>query len=226
MALLVACQKERNIQKDLIVSSEKKTSSDLFRASSSVSLVSSEIIIGTQVWTNQNLTVSRYRNGDIIPQVTDYKKWVGLSTGAWCWYNNDSATYWPYGKLYNWYAVNDPRGLAPIGWHIPSDVEWSAMVNFLGGASVAGGALKEAGTIHWNSPNTGATNSTGFTGLPGGYRYASGPFNFNGVDGYWWTSTSRNTSSAWYHNLYYTDATVYRFTSPKNYGFSVRVIKN
>ena len=120
---------------------------------------------------DKNLDVDRYRNGDPIPKVTDPTAWVALTTGAYCYYNNDSATYAAtYGKLYNWYAVNDPRGLAPAGWHIPSDAEWATIETCLGGASVAGGEMKETGTIHWQSPNTGATNSSGFTGLPGGYR--------------------------------------------------------
>ena len=103
--------------------------------------------IGTQVWMSTNLDVTYYRNGDKIPQVKDSVKWARLTTGAWCWYNNDSATGAVYGKLYNWYAVNDPRGLAPIGWHIPSDTEWDTLSARLGGASKAGGKLKDTGTI-------------------------------------------------------------------------------
>src|SRR5450759_1177427 len=162
------------------------------------------VTICTQVWMLKNLDVSTYRNGDLIPKVTDPTAWSALTTGAWCWYNNDSATNAStYGKLYNWYAVNDPRGLAPTGWHVPSDAEWTTLSTCLGGNAVAGGAMKETGTTHWTSPNTGATNSSGFTGLPGGYRNNDGSFNNVGNFGYWWSSTELNTTDAWYRNLYY-----------------------
>src|SRR5690606_33259564 len=115
---------------------------------------------------------------DVIPQVTDPTIWGNLTTGAWCYYNNDPANEIIYGKLYNWYAVNDPRGLAPVGWHIPSDSEWTILTDYLGGFEVAGGKMKETGTTHWANPNIGADNSSGFTGLPGGYRaYNSAEFN-------------------------------------------------
>src|ERR1035437_1728963 len=143
----------------------------------------------TQVWMLKNLDVSTYRNGDWIPEVTDPGAWSALTTGAWCWYNNDPTMGVIYGKLYNWYAVNDPRGLAPTGWHVPSDAEWWTLSTCLGGAAVAGGAMKETGTTHWTSPNTGATNSSGFTGLPEGLRTDGGPFYDVGSYGGWWSST-------------------------------------
>src|SRR5262245_47721661 len=160
---------------------------------------------------NKNLSVTKYRNGDPIPQVKKNAKWATLTTGAWCWLNNDSANS-IYGRLYNWYAVNDPRGLAPAGWHIPSDSEWTTLQTFLGGDSVAGGKMKSTGTIKagtglWRFPNTGATNSSGFTALPGGWRLDDGSFhNLGGNDvgygvGHWWTATvngnSHSTHSAW-----------------------------
>src|SRR5205085_6409714 len=134
------------------------------------------------------LSVSTYLNGDTIPSITDPTIWASLTTGAYCYYNNDSTTYAAtYGKLYNWYAVNDPRGLAPLGWHIPSDAEWTTLENCLGGSSVAGGAMKETGITYWLSPNTSATNSSGFTGLPGGYRNPSdGSFYLISSNGIWW----------------------------------------
>src|ERR1035437_8570614 len=128
------------------------------------------VTICTQVWMLKNLDVSTYRNGDLIPKVTTTTAWDALTTGAWRWCNNDPAMGVIYGKLYNWYVVNDPRGLAPTGWHVPSDAEWTTLSTCLGGYAVAGGAMKETGTTHWTSPNTGATNSSGFTGLPGGGR--------------------------------------------------------
>ena len=180
--------------------------------------------IGTQFWLKQNLNTSHYKNGDPIPEITSQSLWDGLTTGAWCWYNNDSATYAAtYGKLYNWYAVNDPRGLAPEGWHIPSESEWLLLRNTLGGPVVAGGFLKEAGTVHWLSPNTDATNSSRFTGLPGGYRL--GGFGALGTGFFFWISTTppaiRNTA------IFYNMAQASLSNSyTKADGYSVRCIKN
>ena len=143
------------------------------------------IVIGTQQWMEKNLDVLTYRNGDIIPQVTDPTAWAALTTGAWCYYNNDVANGAIYGKLYNWYAVNDPRGLAPTGWHVPSDAEWTTLETTLGGDPVAGGKMKVAGTTRWTTPNTGATNESGFAGLPGGTRNNNGTFSNVGSNGYW-----------------------------------------
>lgn len=148
------------------------------------------ITLCNQTWMLYNLNVSTYRNGDPIPQVTDPIQWNSLTTGAWCYYNNDPSTEATYGKLYNWYAVNDPRGLAPAGWRIPNNSDWSSLESCLGGYFVAGGTLKEAGTSHWESPNTGATNSSGFTALPGGSRSGGGNFTFLGTSGFWWSSNA------------------------------------
>lgn len=137
--------------------------------------------IGIQLWMKENLNVSHYRNGDPIPEVKNPTEWINLTTGAWCYYINDSAMGPRYGKLYNWYAVNDPRGLAPTDWHVPSHAEWISLTTYLGGEDVAGGKMKEAGTSHWQSPNAGATNSSGFTALPGGYRLSNGAY--NGIGG-------------------------------------------
>lgn len=138
------------------------------------------LTIGTQQWMDKNLDVTTYRNGDPIPYVTDPTVWAGLTTGAWCYYNNDPSNNATYGKLYNWYAVNDGRGLAPVGWHVPTDLEFTTLTTALGGASVAGGKMKVTGTKTWLSPNTGATNTSGWAGLPGGGRNSSGAFNFVG----------------------------------------------
>ena len=183
--------------------------------------------IGSQTWMQKNLNVSKYKNGDVIPQVTDATQWANLTTGAWCWYNNDSATYAAtYGKLYNWYAVNDSRGFAPQGWHVPSDSEWNLLETHLGGSSVAGGLMKEVGTSHWFAPNLGATNSSGFFGLPGSSRYASGVFNYSGPIGDFWSSTVDGTSNAWSRYLYYSYTDLFRSTDNKAIGFSVRCLKN
>src|SRR5450432_4786545 len=131
----------------------------------------SSVKICDQTWMTKNLDVSTYRNGDPIPQVTNDETWSILKTGAWCWYKNDSATYAStYGRLYNWFAVNDSRRLAPIGWHIPTEAEWSTLSVCLGDFEVVGGKMKETGTTHWSNPNKGATNTSGFAALPGGNR--------------------------------------------------------
>jgi uncharacterized protein (TIGR02145 family) len=185
------------------------------------------VTIGTQDWMLKNLDVRTYRNGEPIPKVTDPNLWVGLSTGAWCWYNNDSATYGAtYGKLYNWYAVNDSRGLAPAGWHIPSDVEWSTLSDFLGCDAIAGGAMKEIGTVHWITPNTGATNSSGFTGLPGGARDNRGEFSFIENDGYWWSSTTLNSTEAWSRYLGFYGGITGGTNTEKRIGLSVRCLRD
>ncbi|MBK8484992.1 MAG: fibrobacter succinogenes major paralogous domain-containing protein [Saprospiraceae bacterium] len=124
--------------------------------------------ICNQTWIAKNLDVSRYQNGDVIPQARTEFEWTQSTYGAWCYYALNSDTGIIYGKMYNWHAVNDPRGLAPKGYHIPSYDEWLTLANCLGGETIAGDALKETGTRHWNAPNAGATNSSGFTALPGG----------------------------------------------------------
>jgi len=184
------------------------------------------IQIGTQKWAKYNLDVAFYRNGDPIPQVTDATAWAGLTTGAWCYYNNDSTKGTTYGKLYNWYAVNDPRGLAPTGWHIPSDVEWTTLSTTLGGTSAAGGKMKEAGTSHWTSPNIRGNNNSGFAGLPGGSRYNDGTFHNIEGNGNWWSATQSITSDAWYRYLYYFYGDLGRGGSNKHYGFSVRCLRD
>ena len=188
--------------------------------------------IGSQVWMTRNLNVSHYRNGDLIPQVTDPRQWAYSKTGAWCWYNNDSATYAAtYGRLYNWFAVNDPRGLAPAGWHVPTDAEWTTLSTYLGGESVAGGKMKSRGTIEagtglWYSPNTDATNSSGFAGRPGGQRNHIGDFVSIGYNGNWWSSTKSETNNPWYRSLSLDRGSIYRYYHLKQDGYSVRCIRN
>jgi uncharacterized protein (TIGR02145 family) len=177
-------------------------------------------------WMTKNLNVDHYRNGDPIPEVKDATQWANLTTGAWCYYNNDPKNGAIYGKLYNWYAVNDQRGLAPVGYHIPSDAEWTELENCLGGSDVAGGKLKEAGIAHWFSPNEGATNSSGFSGLPGGYRVSNG---YGGIriNGTWWSSTEFDTTNSWYSgDMYYGNTGIGRDIGSKVDGFSVRCVKD
>ncbi len=184
------------------------------------------VVIGTQTWMKQNLKVTHYRNGDAIPNVTDNTAWSNLATGAYADYNNTPSNSTTYGRLYNWYTVVDTRNLCPTGWHVPSDAEWTTLTNYLGGESIAGGKLKEAGTTHWNSPNTAATNETGFTALPAGYRVGNGTYNYFGKYGYWWSSTEGNTAYAWTRLVYYYFSGASRNYDGKTYGFSVRCLRD
>ena len=181
--------------------------------------------IGTQEWMAENLKVTRYRNGDQIPDVTDDNSWSNLTTGARCtniYIDNYSSIY---GLLYNWYAVKDNRSICPAGWHVPSDDEWTALITYLGGGNSAGGKLKEAGTSHWIFPNTDATNESGFTALPDGAR---GPYGFSSaLDwGFWWSATEYDATTAWHIILFTYDATVNKPSNSKNNGFSVRCLKD
>jgi uncharacterized protein (TIGR02145 family) len=184
------------------------------------------ILICEQNWTNENLDVITYSNGDEIPQVTDPTAWAALTTGAWCYYNNDPANNAIYGKLYNWYAVNDSRGLAPTGYHIPSDAEWKTLTTCLGGESVAGGAMKETGTAHWASPNTDATNSSGFTALPASSRSSYGTFTGIGNYGNFWSSTEYDGFNSWDRYVNNNNAIAARSFISKKCGLSIRLIKD
>ena len=194
-----------------------------------------EVVIGTQTWTNKNLDVATYSDGTVIPQITDPTEWAALTTGAWCYYNNDSAIGAIYGKLYNWYAVagihdTDPntpnKVLAPTGWHVPTDAEWTTLTTYLGGESIAGGTMKSTGTTLWVSPNTGATNSSGFTGLPGGGRSSTSNFYRIGNGGRWWSSSEKDTTFAWGSYLDYDDDNSLRYYWNKTYGLSVRCLRD
>ena len=186
--------------------------------------------IGTQVWMAENLKTAKYNDGTVIPNITDNAQWSGLTTGAWCYYDNNVANNAKYGKLYNWYAVskttNGNKNVCPTGWHVPTDAEWNVLTDYLGGVDVAGGKLKEAGAINWKSPNTDATNTSLFTGLPGGYRGSSGNYNGIGYGGNWWSSTEYNTNDAWGRNLYYGNGYASRNYSDKRNGLSVRCLRD
>jgi uncharacterized protein (TIGR02145 family) len=192
---------------------------------------------------SRNLDVDTYCNGDPIPEVSDPTAWSKLTTGAWCYHNNNPSNEIIYGKLYNWYAVNDPRGLAPIGWHVASDDDWKELEVCLGMSQVEadqasswrgtkeGGKLKSTGTIGagdglWFSPNTGATNESGFSALPGGSRDYYGTFTTMGSLGYWWSSTEYDTSFVWSRFLYYYSANIGRTSTNKGIGYSVRCVKD
>ncbi|CAN1536170.1 Fibrobacter succinogenes major paralogous domain [Flavobacteriaceae bacterium] len=196
------------------------------------------VTIGTQIWSTTNLDVTTYNDGTPIPQVTDPTAWAGLRTGAWCYYANNTANGTTFGKLYNWHAVrgihdndlNTPNKiLAPLGWHVPSNSEWNTLINYLdpnanGGIAtpnLAGDKMKSTGTTLWTSPNTGATNSSGFTGFPGGLRSYDGTFLSIGNVGGWWCS-----DDAWTRDINYNTGSAYLNTYGQEVGFSVRCVKN
>ena len=187
----------------------------------------STVQIGEQIWMVENLKTTRYNDGSNIPLVTDNTAWSNLLTPAYCWYENSESTYKnPYGALYTWYAVNTGK-LCPEGWRIPTDDEWTTLTTYLGGASVTGGKLKETGTSHWKTPNTGATNETGFTAVPGGHRYRyNGNFYDTKLIGYWWSSEEDSAHTAWSRYINYNSSDIYRDYFWKHDGFSVRCIKD
>ncbi|HNW99007.1 MAG TPA: fibrobacter succinogenes major paralogous domain-containing protein [Bacteroidales bacterium] len=185
--------------------------------------------IGTQVWMVENLNVSHFRNGEIIPEAKTAEEWKEAGNKkqpAWCYYDNNPDNGKIYGKLFNWYAVNDSRGLAPLGWHIPSDDEWTMLTEFLGGESYAGGKMKEAGTLHWESPNYGADNSSGFTAIPGGSRNLNGLFHGIGIAGDFWSVTESNCG-VWSLDIFYClESACRKEYKDKNTGYFVRCLRD
>ena len=199
--------------------------------------------IGNQCWMDRNLTVTHYPNGEVIPYITENTAWGDLaddnSADAYCYYNNLAGDY---GALYSYAAAiaddwtrdnevvingQGAQGICPDGWHLPTDAEWTQLTIFLGGESVAGGKLKEAGLTHWVNPNSGATNASGFTALPGGFRYAiDGVFGFAGNGGYWWSATEFGSYYAWSRGLFYYNAIVQPDYASKSFGFSVRCVRD
>ena len=188
-----------------------------------------EVTIGNQVWTSKNLDVSTYRNGDDIPQVQGQEEWENLTTGAWCYYENKTGNGNTYGKLYNWYAVNDWRGLAPKGYHIPTDAEWTILTTYLG----TDAAAKMKSTTSWNEDGKG-TNASGFAGLPGGKRIQDVSFIGIGAKGHWWSSSevsadlawNKRDNLAWYRYLDDDGGNVGRTNYYKRSGFSVRCLRD
>ncbi|UCE17077.1 MAG: hypothetical protein JSV84_09210 [Gemmatimonadota bacterium] len=196
------------------------------------------VIIGDQVWMAENLKVTHYRNGDAIPNVTKGSEWSDLSTGAFCNYNNDANNVPTYGRLYNWYAVDNSRHIAPEDWHVPTDEDWKQLEMYLGMSQSQadsiglrgtdeGGKMKESGTSHWSSPNTGATNESGFTALPAGFRYYTiEVFGAMGGEAGFWSSTEYSSGYAFRRGLNSIDSKVYRRTSYMQNGFSIRCVKD
>jgi uncharacterized protein (TIGR02145 family) len=183
--------------------------------------------IGSQIWMSENLKTSRYRNGDPIPIVTDKTAWSGLTTGARCWYDNDSITYEnPYGNLYNGYAATDLRGICPIGWHVPSDTEWTILTTYLGGVIVAGGKIKSVGTAYWNVNIIEATNESGFSALPGGYRDYEGRIRSLRDAAVFWSASEIDYYNLWlrYLDNYWSDNRITRAYFRKESGAAVRCL--
>lgn len=182
------------------------------------------VTIGTQVWMAENLKTTRYNDGTEIPLVTEQSAWYNLNAPGYCWYNNDEkANRDIYGALYNWYALNTGK-LCPSGWHVPSDEEWAVLISYLGGDAIAGGKMKEVGTTLWLSPNTGATNSSGFTALPAGFRGRSGFI--PGINTLFWSSTAFDASDAWTRYLQSENMVAGRNNGGMYHGFSIRCLKD
>jgi uncharacterized protein (TIGR02145 family) len=182
--------------------------------------------IGSQIWMTENLKTKKFNDGTGIPEVTDDAAWSALVGPGYCWYdNNEAAHKETYGALYNWFAVISAK-LSPEGWHVPSDADWTILETFLGGSDKAGGKTKEAGTIHWMTPNTGATNQTDFTGLPAGMRAKDGTFTGIGESGIYWTSTDASNLTAWTRTQEYLSDSLRRSNGSVSWGYSVRCVKD
>jgi uncharacterized protein (TIGR02145 family) len=185
------------------------------------------VIIGKQEWMVTNLKTTKLNDGNIIPNITVDAEWSRLSGPGCSWYGNDISNKNVYGALYNWFAVNTGK-LCPVGWHVPSDAEWAILVNYLGGNNVAGGKLKETGTKFWLSPNEGATNESGFSGLASGNRngFKTGPFHQIGYYCDWWSTSQYLAGTAWSRRLHFNTTTVTRNNGDLKAGYSVRCLKN
>jgi uncharacterized protein (TIGR02145 family) len=217
---------------------------NIYRTSICLNCIAHDVVIGTQIWTGCNATVATYSDGTLITQITDPTLWASTLFGAWCYYNNDPSTEATYGKLYNWYAVagiydtasfNDPllrKDFAPVGYHVPIVPEVTQLITYLGGVGVCGGKMKEVGYCHWNTPDYPdvplATNSSGFTGLPGGYRSISGVYADVGIEGHWWTISGdpEPSISGDRFDLHKDYESINFDSANKKNGFSVRFIKN
>jgi uncharacterized protein (TIGR02145 family) len=195
------------------------------------------VAIGTQVWMAENLKVTHYRDGMAITNMTSEGYWGGTNKGAYCYYDGQSVNtetfgaplnVETYGALYNWYAVSNLHKIAPEGWHVPTDAEWKILIDFLGGRTAAGGKLKELGNAHWNNPNSGATNGSGFTALPGGYRSTAGSYSYNrmGEGGYFFSATEAWKGKIINYKLTSNDVALEREISPEKFGFSIRLVKD
>jgi uncharacterized protein (TIGR02145 family) len=198
----------------------------IFLIAHSSTFAQTAVNIGNQFWMLQNLNVSNFRNGDLIPEARTDEEWIAAGKEgkpAWCYYENKMENGAIYGKLYNWYAINDPRGIAPVGWHVPTDGEWSETTLFLGGEDAGGTKMKSP--EGWTHDGNG-TNESGFSGKPGGSRDRFGRFDYVGHIAYWWCATPYDDEFAWYRVIDEVPWYVYRTNYYKQNGYSVRCIKD
>jgi len=185
------------------------------------------IKIGTQTWFAENLKTTRYNDNSGIPLITSNTDWAALTTPGYCWYNNDETANKPlYGALYNWYTVNTGK-LCPIGWHVPTNDDFTILTEFLGGTAIAGGKMKEAGLAHWTTPNTGATNESGFTALPAGIRNDLGVFTGINLNTHWWSATQYNIYKPYYRSIGHNNSVAFvGYGSLNQHGFTIRCVKD
>jgi uncharacterized protein (TIGR02145 family) len=184
------------------------------------------VIIGAQVWMGENLKTIKFNDGSEIAMVADNKAWEVLNSPGYCWYEKNEEAYKNYyGALYNWYAVKTGK-LCPVGWRVPTQVDWRVLSDYVGGGILGGGKIKETGTVHWSSPNFSASNRTGFTALPAGLRYSDGTFHSIKECGYWWSSDDYDTFRAWFRVAYYNFTDFSEKYQNKKVGISVRCLKN
>jgi uncharacterized protein (TIGR02145 family) len=231
---LIACQKDNNNNNS---GNNTNSTNPITDASGNTYPT---VKIGSQVWMAENLRTTKYTDGSNIPVVSNVAEWSATyhtsdKKPMMCWYNNDQVTYTAnkFGALYNWYAIspasNGNKNICPMGWHVPTDEEWTTLINYLGGESVAGGKMKTVGTQLWQPPNSDATNSSGFSALPSGNRNADGFggsfFEINATTAYW-TSTDIGPFDSWARSLRYDNSNTVRFSANKSYGYSVRCIKD
>jgi len=221
-----SCNKEEN---DNIITSTAIFNTDLTYGAMSDQEGNSykTIQIGTQTWMAENLRTTLYNDQTSIPLLVAASSWGGTNAGGYCNYNNEKQedTLATYGRLYNWYAVNTGK-LCPSGWHVPSEADWDILINYIADDEEIGGMLKEAGKTHWYTPNTHATNETGFTGLPGGARFKGGSYGNQRYYGYWWTATKYSETGAYSIGLYYYDSDLSKSGNNFQSGFSIRCVKD
>lgn len=189
----------------------------------------STVVIDDQEWMRENLRVSKYNDGSTIRHVYEKEAWAKMESGAWTYHIGDDGKV--YGKLYNWYAVNDKRGICPKGWHVPTDKEWNIMINRFKGIHLAGAKLKSTATVpddhpRWIGPNANATDQSDFSAIPGGIITPDGEFKFLGSFGAYWTNSETHGENAWKYGMSYNDTKIYRHRRSKKYGYSVRCVRS
>jgi len=214
LLLAVRCKKEDNIVV-IPVNSIKDIDGNIYKT----------VNIGLQVWMAENLKVTHFRNGEPIPYANEWGHWMTHNNAACCDYNSHPGNIKFFGKLYNGYAVTDKRNIAPEGWHVASDTEWDALASYLGGYTIAGGKLKDT-TISWIKPNAGATNESGFSAQPGGYRFFYSQYSDANKGAFWWTSTEYDSAYIGFRVLRNSHTYLFGSKTYKGYGYSVRCVKD